>query len=72
MSKIYQARKLLIEKVFEKGKNILNSDAKNNIAEHFELELEVNYNYEVSAKTLVRCYDNLHFGKKLIINLKII
>lgn len=65
MSKIYQARRLLIEKVFEKGKNTLNTEAKNNIAEHFELELDVNYNYEVSAKTLVRCYDNLHLGKKI-------
>ena len=65
MSKIYQARRLLIEKVFEKGKNTLNTEAKNNIAEHFELELDVNYNYAVSAKTLVRCYDNLHLGKKI-------
>ena len=65
MSKIYQARRLFIEKVFEKGKNTLNTEAKNNIAEHFELELDVNYNYAVSAKTLVRCYDNLHLGKKI-------
>ena len=65
MSNIYQARRLLIEKVFEKGKNTLNTEAKNNIAEHFELELDVNYNYAVSAKTLVRCYDNLHLGKKI-------